>query len=225
MLSLEQRFDPKHTALIVVDVQNDFCHPEGACVRAVNADVSDIEAAMPPLRKLLAAARAAGVFVVFIRSLYDDQYLTDALREHYERRGYRDILQSGSWGAEFYGGVQPEPGRDEIVVTKHRFDAFRKTSLDAELRKRGIESVICCGFTTSTCVESTTRDALFHDYHTAIARDAVAEFDRDLHEGTLKIIRRSFGLTPTVDEIVAVWPASSAGRETAAAASARESTA
>lgn len=205
MLTLAQRLDPRHTALIVVDVQNDFCHRQGACVRAVDADVSDIEAAMPNVRRLIEAARAAGAFVVFIRSIYDDEYLSDALREQYARRGYLRILQTGDWGTEFYEGIQPDPSRGEIVVTKHRYNAFAGTELDAELRRRGTRSVICCGFTTSTCVESTARDALFHDYHTAIARDAVGEFDRDLHQGTLKLFNRTFGPVPTTDEVVAAW--------------------
>jgi ureidoacrylate peracid hydrolase len=204
MMTLGERFDPRRTALIVIDVQNDFCHPDGACVRAVKPDLTDIKNAMPHLKRLLAAARDAGLFVVFIRSLYDDEYLSPAMVEQYGRRGYHKILQSGTWGAKFFQ-VNPMSERGEIIVTKHRYCAFSGTSLDHELKERRIDSVICCGFTTSTCVESTARDALFRDFHTAVARDAVAEYDRDLHHSTLKLINRSFGLVPSVDEIVAAW--------------------
>jgi ureidoacrylate peracid hydrolase len=206
VLSPEERLDPKQTALIVVDVQNDFCHPDGGCARSFGVQVvKDIQAAMPVLRRLIEGARAAGVFTVFIRSIYDDEYLSPAWRDQKERRGAGDLCQSGSWGAEFYEGIAPEAQWGEIVVVKHRFDAFRGTELDSELRSRGVRRVVCCGFTTSICVESTARDAFFHDYYTTIAADAVAEFDRELHESTLRVFNRSFGPVLTVDEILAVW--------------------
>jgi len=206
MLSLEQRVDPRNTALIVVDVQNDFCHPGGGMARSFGAGiVAHIEAAMPNLHRLIEAARAAGVFIVFIQSIYDEQYLSPAMLDQKERRGSKKICQSGTWGAEFYGGVAPDPGRGEIVVVKHRFDAFSGTELDSELRRRDITRLLCCGFTTSICVESTARDAFFRDYYTAIVADAVAEFDLDLHQSTLKTFNRSFGPVLTVDEILAVW--------------------
>ena len=167
--------------------------------------VAHIEAAMPNLHRLIEAARAAGIFIVFIRSIYDEQYLSPAMLDQKERRGSKKICQSGTWGAEFYGGVAPDPGRGEIVVVKHRFDAFSGTELDSELRRRDITRLLCCGFTTSICVESTARDAFFRDYYTAIVADAVAEFDLDLHQSTLKTFNRSFGPVLTVDEILAVW--------------------
>lgn len=205
MLSPEERLDPKQTALIVVDVQNDFCHPDGACAQSFHATLTHIHAAMPTLHKLIDGARRAGVFIVFIRSIYDDQYLTPAIRDQAERRGATRLCQTGEWGSEFYGGVGQQPQRGEIVVVKHRFNAFFETELDAELRKRDINRVICSGFTTSVCVESTARDAFFHGYHTMIASDAVAEFDKEHHDSTLKLFNRSFGVVFTVDEILNVW--------------------
>lgn len=206
MLSLEERVDPNQTALIVIDVQNDFCHPKGGLAQSFGSHiVADIEAAMPNLHRLIEGARAAGVFVVFIRSIYDDQYLSPASRDQKERRRSLKICQSGSWGAEFYGGVSPDPNRGEIIIVKHRFNAFTRTELDSELKRLGITRVLTCGFTTSICVESTSREAFFRDYYTAIVADAVAEFDRDLHYSTLKVFNRSFGPVLTVDEILSVW--------------------
>ncbi|MBI2359774.1 MAG: cysteine hydrolase family protein, partial [Deltaproteobacteria bacterium] len=173
MLNLQERLDPKQTALIVIDVQNDFCHREGALALSHGASiVEDIEAAMPNLHRLINAARLADVFVVFIRSIYDDQYLSPAMQDQRKRRGSKKVCQTGTWGAEFYGGIEPDVARAEIVVVKHRFNAFSGTELDETLRRRGITRVVCCGFTTSVCVESTARDAFFRDYFTAIAGDA-----------------------------------------------------
>jgi ureidoacrylate peracid hydrolase len=207
MRKLEEWVDPRKTALIVIDVQNDFCHPEGACASAWGGPrvVEHILAAMPTLHRLIDAARTAGLQIVFIRSIYDPEYLSPARRWQQERRGATDLCRSNAWGAEFYEGIRPDPERGEIVVVKHRFNAFAGTVLDAELRERGITAVICAGFTTSVCVESTARDAFFHDYHAMIAADAVAEFDPELHRSTLRLFDRSFGPTPTVDQIVAAW--------------------
>lgn len=206
MLSLAARVDPKQTALIVVDVQNDFCDRKGGLALSYGAKiVGDIEEAMPNVRRLIDAARSAGALVVFIRSIYDDEYLSPAMQDQKERRGSKKICQTGTWGAEFYGGIAPDLSRGEIVIVKHRFNAFSGTELDAELRRRGITRVVCCGFTTSVCVESTAREAFFRDYFTAIAADAVAEFDRDLHESTLKIFNRSFGPILKVHDIIEIW--------------------
>jgi ureidoacrylate peracid hydrolase len=205
MLTLESRLDPEHTALIVVDVQNDFCDPQGACGKGFNANLTHIQAAMPKLRTLIAAAREAGVLVVFIQSVYDRQFLTPAILDQYERRGVSDICLTDTWGYEFYKDFAPIPERGERIVNKHRFNAFTGTDLDQILQDKGITRTVCCGFTTSVCVESTARDAFFRGYFSMIASDAVAEFDQSLHESTLRVFDRTFGPVPTVDEIVDVW--------------------
>lgn len=82
MLSLAERLDPKQTALIVIDVQNDFCHREGGLALSYGAHiVEDIEEAMPNVRNLIAAARSAAVPIVFVRSIYDDEYLSPVMKD------------------------------------------------------------------------------------------------------------------------------------------------
>jgi ureidoacrylate peracid hydrolase len=208
LLSIGERIDPEKTALIVIDVQNDFCHPDGACARAFRADTRHIDAALPTLHSLIEGAAAAGVFTVYIRSNYADSNITEAYLDQSERNncvGPNRICQPGSWGSEFYGGIAPDAARGDVIVEKYRFSAFFGTTLEAELKSRDISRVIVSGFTTSVCVDSTAREAYFRGYYVSIAADAVAEWDPELHAATLKLFDRTFGHVLPVAEILGVW--------------------
>lgn len=206
MLSLIDRIDPKQTALLVIDAQNDFCHPEGLGVRSFGLGaLAEIQAANRNIDHLIRGAREAGIFIAFIRSLFNWECISSVMRDQQERRGTQNLCQKDTWGAELYAGIIPNLKRGEQVHFKHQFSAFAETTLDSELRSRNITRVICCGFTTSVCVESTARDAFSKNYYTIVAEDAVAEFDPSLHQSTLKVIDRIFGLVLPVRTILATW--------------------
>ena len=206
MLSLSDRIDPKQTALLVIDAQNDFCHPEGLGVRSFGLGaLAEIQAANRNIDHLIRGARDAGVFIAFIRSTFNQKYVSAVMRDQQERRGTANLCQKDTWGAELYAGIIPNLKRGEQVHLKHQFSAFAETALDSELRSHNITRVICCGFTTSVCVESTARDAFSKNYYTIVAEDAVAEFDPNLHQSTLKVFDRIFGLVLPVRTILATW--------------------
>src|SRR5262249_18201571 len=155
LTTLRQKVDPAHAALIVVDVQNDFCSEEGFFGRE-GYDMTQIQAAVPRIKRLIDEARAAGVKVVFIRSTYDPHHLNDPTRERNLRRGLnKSGCTTGAWGTELYG-VAPIAG--EPLVTKHRYSAFQGTDLHIILRSWGIRTLIMTGVTTNVCVESTARE-------------------------------------------------------------------
>jgi ureidoacrylate peracid hydrolase len=206
MLSLADRIDPKQTALLVIDVQNDFCHPEGVGVRSFGSGaLADIQAAIKNIYALIGGAREAGVFIAFLRSTFNQEYVSAVMRDQQERRGTANLCQKDTWGSEFHAGIIPDPKRGEQVLLKHQFSAFAETALDSALRSHHITRVICCGFTTSVCVESTARDAFSRNYYCIIAEDAVAEFDSNLHHSTLKVFDRIFGLVLPVRTILETW--------------------
>src|SRR5262245_22872497 len=123
---LREKVDPRHTALVVIDMQNDFIADEGLISRE-GRDVSQAKDMAEYLPKLIEAARAAGVFVVFVRNVYTSEqnfYLSDVWLEQAARKragGYTRIpvCAAGSWGGDFYGDVRPEP--HDPIVTKHRY--------------------------------------------------------------------------------------------------------
>lgn len=197
--------DPNRSAVIVIDVQNDFCHAEGAFGRVGhdNARMPEMAAA---LRKLLAEARAREVLTIFVRATYDKEVTSKPLAQHRKRLGLLESLcLEGTWGADWFGDVAPAGLPSEVVLTKHRFDAFQGTPLDLYLRSNGIETVIVTGVVTSGCVESTVRDAFFLDYRVVVPQDGVAEAARERHDIALAVMERSFATITSIDDVVKVW--------------------
>jgi ureidoacrylate peracid hydrolase len=208
VLTLEERLDPRSTALVVVDVQNDFCHPDGAFGRP-GADVSMMPDMAANLRRLIEAARRRAVLILWVRATYDAIVTSDALAETYNRRGFtRSQCLEGSWGAEWYG-VQPAEAANEVVLTKHRFSPFWDTAIDLYLRSNDIRSIVLTGVVTSGCVESTARDAFVNDYYVVVVEDCVAEASRKRHLAALQKLAQTFGTVWPSAQIVSAWDASS----------------
>jgi ureidoacrylate peracid hydrolase len=202
LTTLEQKVDPAHAALVVVDVQNDFLAEGGHYHRAGN-DVAAVRAAIAALPDLIEQARQAGVLVVFVQAIYDPPYLSGPMRDRNRRRGVEaPRCISGTWGAEFCG-VQPRPG--EPVVVKHRYSAFAGTTLDALLKERGIRSLLLVGVATEVCVESTARDGYFLDYYITMVADCCGTGQRADQEGALRRCERDFGIVATAAEIARAW--------------------
>jgi ureidoacrylate peracid hydrolase len=197
--------DPNSTALVVIDVQNDFCHADGAFGR-VGHDNARMPALAAALHRLLAEARARQVFTVFVRATYDREVTSRPLAQHRRRLGLLESLcLEGTWGADWFAGVAPADTPNEVVLTKHRFDAFQGTPLDLYLRSNGIRTVIVTGVVTSGCVESTVRDAFFLDYRVVVPHDGVAEAAQERHDIALGVMERSFATITSIDEITTAW--------------------
>jgi nicotinamidase-related amidase len=199
------RYEPAHTALIVVDVQNDFCAPTGS-LASLGFDIGAVQQVIPRLQHLTRAAREAGMPVIFIRTLHDAT--TDSPQwlgrigqgPGTERTGL--TCRTGSWGSEFYE-IHPAPG--DVVVTKHRFSAFVGTNLDIILRTRGVESLLFTGVTTETCVESSLRDGLFHEYYVSLVEDCAASYRPEAHRASAEIIAGNFGTVVRSDQLIDLW--------------------
>lgn len=211
LLSDEERLDPAHTALVLIDIQNDFCHPEGAFGK-LGHDLSMMPAMAERAGALLEAARRRGLLTLFVRATYDGEVLGAPLAETYHRRGFTESqCLEGSWDADWYGGLAPDPTRaQELVVTKHRFSAFWGTGIDLYLRSNGIRTVVLAGVVTSGCVESTLRDAFFRDYYVVAVRDAVAEASIERHDASLRKVEQAFGAVRLAEQVAAIWDKSNA---------------
>jgi ureidoacrylate peracid hydrolase len=203
LTTLVEKVHPRNAAVIVVDMQNDFCHPDGASARN-GRSTAMAEAMTPNLQRLVGQARRANVPVVFVRMSQTDHTLSEVQREHQARRGAEvPVCVEGTWGVGFYG-VAPE--LDEAVVTKHRYSAFIGTDLDLILRSKGVKSLIITGVATNVCVESTARDGFMMDYYVVFMGDCTACSSGPVtHQATLSNIERTFGVVATVDQVVAAW--------------------
>jgi ureidoacrylate peracid hydrolase len=216
VITLEARpediaIDPKQTALIVVDMQNDFGSRGGMFERA-GIDISGIEAATDTTRGALNTARAAGIPIVYLKmehpaDLMNAGPIDGPHRIKHAPLGIGEaieapdgseggILVRGTWNTDIVDALAPEPG--DRLVSKHRYSGFFETELDDVLNDLGAKYLLVTGCTTSVCVESTVRDAMFRDYSCIVLEDCTAEpigsgFLRTNHEASLTVIETLFG--------------------------------
>jgi nicotinamidase-related amidase len=197
--------DLARTAVAVIDMQNDFCHPDG-WLASIGVDVAPARAPIEPLCRLLPALRAAGVPVLWVnwgtrpdrlnlspalRHVYDPSGSGPGLGDALPRTGAR-VLQAGSWSAQIVDELAPAAG--DIRVDKHRMSGFWDTPLDAILRNLAVTTVLFAGVNLDQCVLHTMADANFLGYDTLLIEDCAAttnpQFCRD---ATLLNVRQIFG--------------------------------
>ncbi len=198
----EDRIEPSHTAVLVVDIQNDFCAPDGYIDRKIGCDAAANEALAARNVALTDAARAAGSLIVWIRAIYDPVYLSAPMLMKGASAGNEVRCVDGSWGAEFYK-VAPKEG--DLVVRKHRYSAFSGTALDNLLRRNGIRTTVITGVSTNICVESTLREAFNLGYYVVIPRDCVAGNNSALHDATLQNVEFLIGDVTSSADLTEYW--------------------
>jgi ureidoacrylate peracid hydrolase len=205
------RVEAGRAAVLVVDMQNDFGARGGMFDRA-GIDIAPIQRAVEPTTRALEAARAAGLPVVYLVMQFHPD-LSDAgapdspnrikhaplgLGEEVPAPDGRAgrVLVEGTWNTEILPRLAPREG--DLVVPKHRYSGFFETDLDSILRARGVDALVVTGCTTSVCVESTVRDAMFRGYRCVVLEDCTGEpigagLPRSNHEASLLNIQLLFG--------------------------------
>lgn len=198
--------DPSDTALLVIDVQNDFCHPDGVAGRA-GRNLGMMPAMIKRLQALLAAGRRHGVLPIFVEHLVLDHGASDAPAwTYFISRLVSDhrICLPGTWGQKTVAELAPLPG--DLVVTKHRSSAFHGTNLEVLLRAGGIRRLLLTGVLAEGCVESTLRSAFHRDFYVALISDCTASYDPGVHEAYLKVVSARHDVL-TADAVMAGWAA------------------
>ena len=207
-LTLEARLRPDGCALVVIDMQNDFCAPGGYIDKVMAKDVSAAAAAVPALQHLLDAARRTRVPVVWLCADYSRERVPNSMRVKLEARSISvDCCQPGTWGADWFG-VRPDAA--DTVVTKHSYSGFAGTDLASRLKTMGVRTLVFTGVQTQVCVESTVRDAHSLGYFCVVAQDAVASHTPALHDATLTNIGLLFGDVCSTADVEKAWPGDAA---------------
>lgn len=202
--SVAEMLAPEKTALIVVDIQTDFAAPFGL-LGGYGVDLSTVERAIDRIEELIAAARVAGAVVAFMRVVTRPDTDTDAMKTLMVRRGSpggESICRAEGRGADYYR-VSPQPG--DIQIEKLMFDGFHGTNLDAQLRARGIDTVVMTGVSTDCCVDSSARTAFHNGYNVFVVSDACAAYEPELHAGTLNVLQKNLALLLTTQSVVEAW--------------------
>ena len=205
------RISISQTTVVVVDMQNDFCSNGGLFDRA-GINISAVQKAVGPIRRVLSAAREAGVKIVYLmmgfRADLSDLGDTDSPNRvrhldfgvgqpHSAPDGrHGRFLIRDTWNTDVIEELRPQP--EDFVLYKHRFSGFYQTELDDILRNLGIKNLIFTGCTTSVCVDSTIRDAMFRDYRCVLLADCVGEpigneLPRSNHEASVLTIQTVLG--------------------------------
>jgi ureidoacrylate peracid hydrolase len=219
--------DTARTAVIVVDLQNDFCSKGGLFDRA-GIDVSMVQKAVGPTREALFAAREAGIKVVYLKmgfrpdlSDLGDKDSPNRVRHLQLGVGQPSLAPNGrqgrflirdTWNTDVVAELQPEA--EDAVLYKHRFSGFYQTDLDDILRRLAIKNLIFTGCTTSVCIDSTIRDAMFRDYRCVVLADCTCEpigsdMARSNHDASLFTIQRLFGWVSSSERFVSAIRATS----------------
>ena len=198
-------FDLAQTALIVVDMQNDFCHPDG-WLGHIGVDVAPARRPIEPLRRLLPALRAAGVPVVWLNwgNRPDRLNLSPALLHVYNPTGTgvglgdplpksgAAVLEAGSWAAAVVNELVPDPA--DVHVAKYRMSGFPDTPLDSILRNLRVTTLLFAGVNLDQCVLCTLQDANFLGYDCLLLEDCAATTSPDFcTAATLYNVRQCFG--------------------------------
>ena len=205
LTDLTDRIEPRHTAILVVDMQNDFCAKGGYIDKVRQPDMSGNAPLAKKIMTLVAADRSAGAMVVWIKANYERKYLSGQALAKLDEMGVDLVCcEGGTWGWDFFG---VEPLADELVVEKHTYSAFYGTELDGVLRFNGIQTLILTGVATNVCVKSTLRDGYFNGYYTVMPEDCVGSYAPDLHDASLRNVRNLFGDVPASKAVIDVWRA------------------
>ena len=204
MISLGEMLRLRKSALIIVDVQNDFCHPEGLFAKK-GLDVGAVTEIMPNIQRLIDAAHASGRPVIYIQNVEDESTDAEAwiMRpDGDENTPNENVTRRGTWGAEIY---QLKPDERDIVIEKHRFSAFHNTRLDTALRSLGVQTVAVTGLSTNVCVMNTAFNAVMYGYHVVLVQDGCAAWSKPAHDFAMNNIRLFVGKTANTEDIAACW--------------------
>jgi ureidoacrylate peracid hydrolase len=198
--AFKEKIAPQNCAVILVDLQNDFCHPQGAWGKIV-AD-PDLSKRVETIRSFLPEARSVGVPVLFLRTIYNGWTIAPPIQEWWEKIGTGPICMEGSSGADFY---QVLPQEKDRVVNKYRSSGFMETDLDLTLRAKEVQTLLLAGVGVWGGFFETARDAVAKNYHVFLIEDCVAGGKPQERSMLMDIFRRYQGEVTTSREVVDGW--------------------
>lgn len=188
------------TALLVIDVQNDFCASNGVIAKS-GRPIKGIQAALKPIRKLQKAAHNQKIPVVFTRLVYDLKKLPQSHAKRMKIKKVQGLCCPNSKGIEFF---KITPARKDIVIEKNFYSAFFRTGLEMFLQKNQIKTLILTGVTTQVCPLLTAADAYYRGYRLVALTDALGTYDGQ--DWALSYMKEQFAAQlADSSEIMRVW--------------------
>ena len=171
-MSIVKLINPKNTALIVVDIQNDYCADDGKVALERKFDLTPVQKSIPVLIRFLDVAREYNVPIIFTRMIEDHRYMkTNAKIKFQTSKKGLDLCTPNTYGFEYY---QVKPQKGDFEITKKTYDAFSNATLEKILKRKKIKNIILVGAYTAVCVDATLRSAFTKGYNIVVPRDLVS---------------------------------------------------
>lgn len=202
--NLKQVLNPKHTALLIVDMQKDFLSLEGKLAQS-GQDLAAMRATIKPIKKLILAARQVKIPIIFTQMVDGLNYRDEVGEYRFSKKEKQEeniCVLEGTDGAEL-SEISPEK-QDKIIV-KHNYCCFYQTKLNQYLRSNGIKTLVIAGVKTNACIDTTVRTAYHQGYFVVVPKECVASDDKPAHQKTLENIERYFGDVVSLKKILADW--------------------
>ena len=199
-MEFKEKVAPRNCAVVLVDLQNDFCHSQGAWGKIVTDP--DLSKRVEAIQAFLPAARSAGVPVLFLRTIYNSWTISPPIQEWWQALGTGPICMEGSSGADFYP-VQPQ--EKDRVVNKYRSTGFMETDLDLTLRAKEVQTLLLGGVGVWGGLFDTARDAVAKNYHVFLLEDCIAGGKPEERSMLVELFRRYQGAVTTSLEVVDAW--------------------
>lgn len=196
--------DPARTAVLAIDPQNSFLHPEGLIARN-GGDVGMMVSTVPYIRQIVTAGREQQIQDIWTQHVHypnDAKWTRHQIIPHSYRWDAGPTALKDTWESEFVDELKDLAESSREVIVKHRFSAFLDTRLDTVLRMRDVRMLILTGMATTHCIECTARDAYQRDYDVIIASEAVAALSQEGHKASLRIMDQVFGKVLPVDDVL-----------------------
>ncbi len=187
-------------AVLLVDLQNDFCHPNGAW-KTAGTD-PDLSKRVEAIQSFLPQARQRGMPILFVRTVYNAWTISPPIQSWWRTMGMTSLCMEGSWGAEFY---QVAPQENDRVVTKYRASGFMETDLDLTLRAKEVETVLFAGVGVWGGCFDTARDAIAKSYYVTLVEDCIAGGTPQERSALMEIFRRYHSAVVPSGALVKAW--------------------
>jgi nicotinamidase-related amidase len=206
------QIDLTQSALVIIDMQNDFCS-KGGWAHLAGLDIGRTSSLIPRIKDVLAISREIGMFITHTREghLPDLSDCPENKQRKMRQTGFEygqkgpkgKFFIRGTWNNEIVDPLKPLP--DELVIDKPGKGAFYATDLETILGAKNITTLIVCGVTTHVCVSSTLREAADRGFDTVLLADCCQSYEEELHLGTLEVLRvpaALFGWLATSDDFI-----------------------
>ena len=201
----EVKINPEETAVLLIDMQNDFLHEKGKAAALGVWKFAKEAGTIQNTRKMIEIAKKNDIPVIYVKIVFRPDYaemgaVQLSLCAIGKFMKEAEICKEGTWGAEYVDELKPDAG--DYIVVKRRMDAFYNSDLETLLRGLGRRTLIICGIITNFCLEATVRGAVDRDFDAIVLSDCTASESKEMQEFPMKAIFPMIGVVATSEELV-----------------------